>query len=148
MGKPKGHVATQAQRRRMSKGHTKHGWWGLKKALDTGSLDQRTRPAKLIAMIETELLANIGREPTAAERVLALSAAQKAVLEQLGFDQIFAGKMEPMRWLLTVSNSKRLDLQALRQMLTDRNEKPQLDYETYVKQLRENSEGGSGGEKS
>ena len=80
---------------------------------------------------------DIGRDLTATESILVRAIAQKSTLEALAFDRVFATDDAPMPWLLSLSNSKRRDIESLNRLLADHNKPSPLDYDSYVRTLRD-----------
>jgi hypothetical protein len=113
-----------------------HGVIALRDAIRRGALDGRSKPARLINHVEKRIINDMGREPTTAELALIRSIAQKMILENFAFDRIFAGDREPSTYVMAVSNSKRLDILALNNLLKEHGQGQPMDYHTCVEQLK------------
>ena len=80
------------------------------------TLDRRTRAGRVMRTVEADLVAHIGGDPSAAERLLIQAVAVKATRLSLMAEQLLAGEGSAegsdgnaLAWF----NSMRLDLQAL-----------------------------------
>ena len=109
--------------------------------LMTRRLDNRTRLAKVLNGLRSELVSDLGGDPSCAQKILVDRVSHKVAAAYHMELALREGKMHLLEKYTTLTNSLRADLQSLGL------ERRQKDYKGYLDEIRSSSIGGENGVK-